>query len=398
MYRLRSASIALVAIAVITVAIGVGAGTVAAQSDDRVVLEVELTKSDDGSLGNATVTAQWDNNEASTTSLVDGVARMEVPRDEDLTIQISHEEYIRNHPIEVEDYEGDRVETTLYPKAEATIEVVDSEGALQNATVRMWKRSADRLAANGMTGTDGTFETPVIEAGDYSVEVTRPGYTSVRTELQVDNETTETILLTSDSADVDVRTRDAVLNESIGANIRVISDDETVLTTRTSADRGARTLSLPVNTDYTISFSKDGYESVNRSLDLEEDDRELTTNMTRLQDLVVTPDNDNIVINETLRVTVTDEYERPVEDATVSLGEETVETDENGEATLNATTAGQFNLTAEKNDRTAGPVRVTVIDPDDSGIGGQFGLIVLGGAIALVGIVAILVLIRGREP
>ncbi len=398
MHRLRSASIALVAVAVIAVAIGVGAGTVAAQSDDRVVLEVELTKSDDGSLGNATVTAQWDNNEASTTSLVDGVARMEVPRDEDLTIQITHEEYIRNHPIEAEDYEGDRIETTLYPKAEATIEVVDSEGALQNATVRMWKRSANRLAANGMTGTDGTFETPVIEAGSYNVEVTRPGYTSVRTELQVDNETTETILLTSDSADVDVRTRDAVLNESIGVDVRVTSGGETIRTAQTSADRGILTLSLPVNTDYTISFSKDGYESVNRSLDLEEDDRELTTNMTRIPELVVSPDNDNIVVNETLRVTVTDEYERPIANATVSLGDETVETDEDGEAVLNATTAGQFNLTAEKSGQTAGPVRITVVDPNSSGIGGQFGLVVLGGAIALVGIVAILVLIRGREP
>jgi len=398
MHRLRSASIALVTVAVIAVAIGVGAGSAAAQADDRVVLEVELSTPDGDPVSGATVTAQWDNNETSSPSLVDGVARMEVPRDEDLTIQITHEEYIRNHPIEAEDYEGDRIETTLYSKAEATIEVVDSEGALQNATVRMWKRSANRLAADGMTGADGVFETPVIEAGSYNVEVTRPGYVSVRTELQVDNETTDTILLTSDSADVEVRTRDSVLNESIGANVRVTSGDETILTTQTSTDRGTRTLSLPVNTEYTISFTKEGYESVNRSLDLEEDDRELTTNMTRIPELVVTPDNDNIVINETLRVTVTDEYERPIANATVSLGDETVETDENGEAVLNATADGQFNLTAEQGGQTAGPVRITVVDPNSSGIGGQFGLVVLGGAIALVGIVAILVLIRGREP
>ncbi len=381
-----------VAVCVMALLLATGMGVAAAETT---VLEVTVTDSAGDPVDGTTVQAEWENGTAEGTTLVDGVTRMEVESGANLTITAAHDRLVRNHPVEITNYDGDSVAVTMFPPGTATITVTDEDGPVENAAVRLWKPGDDRFAARGMTDQNGEYSTPTIEEGDYNVRVEKPGYSTEQDRLTVDNATTAEYEINAESVNLNVVTQDGVTEEQIDANITVRTADGVFLQTRTTADRGTRTISLPVNTAYEITFDRAGYDATERSIEIGEDDQTLTANLTRTPALTLAPGNSRIVVGEDLRVEVTDEYDRPAANVTVEVDGDTATTNDNGVARVTVAQTGELNLTAQRNGVTAEPVTITAItgqedgtDEETAGADGQPGLTVFAavGVLLAVGI------------
>ncbi len=375
----------LVVLGGIAVAVG-AAGVGAAQDGEEVLLEVELVDDDGDPITNrsqATVTVEWDDEDTNAMIFSDGIARADVPEGADITVRVTHEKLIKNHPIEVEDYDGDRLEATLFPRATAIVGAEDEDESLRNVSVELEKETDRMPAASGLTDENGEFTTPEIEEGDYEVRLVKPGYRSEQAEVTVTDETEVEYELTAANVNLDIRTQDNRTEEAIGANISVRTNGNEIKTAQTSAERGIETLSLPVNDDYTVRIQSDGYRPLIRSVDIEEADREITLDLTREPRIRIEPGNTQIVAEQELRVEVTDEYGDPVEGATVSLNDATGETNEDGVVTLTPESVGEYNLTAEIDELEAEPVQVSVVAGD-----GSSGDRSVPGMTAAMGIVA----------
>lgn len=249
-----------------------------------------------------------------------------------------------------------------------------------------------------MTDQNGEYTTPTIEEGEYNVRVEKPGYSIEQDTLTVNNATTKDYEISAESVNLDVVTQDGVTEERIDANITVRTADGVFLQTQTTADRGTRTISLPVNTEYEITFERAGYDATERSIEIGEDHQTLTANLTQTPMLTLAPDNSRIVVGEDLRAEVTDEYDRPAANVTVELAGDTATTNDNGVARVTVTQTGEVNLTAQRNGVTAEPVVITAIteqedemDEEPAGADGQPGLTVLAaiGVLFAVGIGAV---------
>jgi PGF-CTERM protein len=150
-----------------------------------------------------------------------------------------------------------------------------------------------------------------------------------------------------------------------------------------------------------VSVSKDAYDTRSTRLRTEESDMQATFNLTRVPAISIEAGNEQVVVGENLRVEITDEYDRPVEGATVLVGGEAAgETDADGVARVPIDTEGEVQVSAEYEDLTADAVTVTGVsgstddggDDDDGGTGDGspgFGVVAaLLGALAAVGALA----------
>lgn len=332
-----------------TVAAGTGAAP-ASTADADVTLRVTVVNAQGNPLGNAEVTVSYDGEEETKETVSNGEALFDVPEGATVEITPSHPMLVKNNPVTLENVDGNTdVTVTMYQPAEGSISVVDGGGAaVEGATVELRKEGRSTIAARGTTGSDGTYTTPSLERGNYTVEVTKPGYYDTAREVRLSGDTDVSVTSEQGSVTVDFTVEDPHFDpaEPIRASISIEDASGTIGTFQTDGS-GSRSVSLDVNTRYSITVEKDGYEAVTSSFRVGESDRSETFQIRRTPRLTLEPANTQVVSGQSLEVTVIDEYDEPAADVEVRVnGEAVARTDDSGTATFTVEQTGELELVA----------------------------------------------------
>ncbi|MFB6142957.1 MAG: PGF-CTERM sorting domain-containing protein [Halorientalis sp.] len=213
-----------------------------------------------------------------------------------------------------------------------------------NAIVQLFHDGA--LVANARTNRNGIFETDIIEQGSYRVVAYKEGYYRNTTTLRVNGMDAATSLtIEQGSVTLTFEVTDDHFSPPRpveGATIQV----EGVGSVQTLGD-GENTLSVPVNAAYQLSITKDGYEEVTRQIRVGESARTVSATISRTPGINVELSNGQVVVGQTVQVTVTDEYGTPVSGATVTVnGEQVGQTNAEGQLTVTIDSAGDRTITA----------------------------------------------------
>ncbi|EMA03844.1 PGF-CTERM protein [Haloarcula vallismortis] len=353
----------------LTLLVGAGVlmGTAAAQS--QVTLTVTVVDQDGDPLSGIDISATWDDGAggpSNETTRANGQALIDVPEGADIMLQIDDDEYVRNTPYVVEDAESESVEMTVSEAATATVSAVTADGQpAENARIRLYRDGSYVVDRNA--GSDGTITTQPVEEGEYSVIVTKPGFYRNLTKVEVSDETTTTVEIREGSVLLQATVVDEHFNDSRpirDATVRVESDSGFDGTVPTLSD-GTASVSVPVNDRYDLTVTKEGYETAERRVRVAEDETSIDVDIRRTPEITLTPDNRQVVVDANVRFTVTDEYDEPVANATVSRnGTEVGQTDADGEVTATVPAAGNVTFTATAGDLTT-TTNVTAFRPGE---------------------------------
>ncbi|MEF8973452.1 MAG: carboxypeptidase regulatory-like domain-containing protein [Haloarcula sp.] len=353
MFEHRSALV--VGLLTLLVGSGVVAGTAAAQS--QATLTVTVVDQDGDPLSGIDISATWDDGAGgpvNETTRANGQALIDVPEGANVTLQIDDEEYVRNVPYVVEDAETGAIEVPVSASATATVNAVNADGQpAENARIRLYKDGNYVVDRNA--GSDGTITTRPIEEGEYRVIVTKPGFYRNLTAVSISGETTTSVQISEGSVLLQAEVVDDHFDDSRpirDATVRVESNNGFDGTVPTLSD-GTASVSVPVNDRYDVTVTKEGYETVERRVSVAEGEKSIDVDIRRTPEITLSPDNRQVVVDATVRLTVTDEYDEPVPNATVSRnGTEVGETDADGEITATVPTAGNVTFTATSGDLT----------------------------------------------
>ena len=341
----------------VVASVAAGAPGIASAQSEEVALTVSVTTTEGTAVGGATLTVSWDDGSTTTTTASNGKEFVDVPAGADVTIDVSHPDYVRNSPVEVTDASERDVDIEVAEKATATLRIEDDAGTVDYASVVLEKDGTTVLDAETV---DGTVSSGTIEAGTYDLTVSKPGYYHMERELAVENDTERTIAIERGTVTLSVNITDDYF-EPPRAVAGVTVDIDQVGSIVTQSD-GTQQVNAPVNSELETTVSKDGYDTVERVITTEESAVEFSADLDRSAALTVSVMSDNVVVGEQVLVTVTDEYDDPVADADVFVGEESVATTgEDGTTTVTIESAGEQSITASKNDTTADAVTVTGI-------------------------------------
>jgi len=349
------------------VGVGVLSGAVAAQS--QVTLTVTVVDQDGDPVSNVDISATWDDSAGgpvNETTRANGQALIDVPEGANVTLRVHDDEYVRNVPYVVEDAESESIEVAVSESATATVTAVNTDGEpATNARVRLYRDGNYVVDRN--TGDDGTVTTRPIEEGEYSVIITKPGFYRNLTTVAVSDETTATVEIREGSVLLEATVADDRFEEPRpirDATVRVESDDRSGGTVPTLSD-GTASVSVPVNDRYDVIVTKEGYETVERRVTIGESEKSINVTIQRTPEITLTPDNRQVVVDANVRLTVVDEYDNPVANATVTRnGTEIGRTDPDGEITATVPTAGNITFTASSGDLTT-TTNVSVFRPGE---------------------------------
>ncbi|WP_336000688.1 carboxypeptidase-like regulatory domain-containing protein [Halorientalis halophila] len=351
---------ALVACSVVVPAAG-------ATQSDLVTLTVTVEDRDGDPVGSATLTASWDGGNQTETTRSNGQALIDVPRGADVEIDVAHDDYVRNRPYAVDDASAGSETITVAEKGTATVEVRDLDGnRVSNAIVRMLHDGNRDPVVDGRTNGDGIFQSDTIEQGDYTLRVHKQGYKRNQTDVEVTGDNTFKTRIEEDAVTVTFEVRDDYTSPSQpvpGATVSIPGLGNTLQT----LSSGQVTTSVPVNSNYDVTITKDGYEEVTKTLRVRETSTTLETSIQRVRTLNVDPANRQVVVNENASIAVTNEYGEVVEGATVTVdGESVGETDGDGELTFLVESPGDHVVEVESDDRQ-GSVTIEGVSPGSDG-------------------------------
>ncbi|WP_254279862.1 carboxypeptidase-like regulatory domain-containing protein [Haloarcula marina] len=319
----------------------------AAAQQEQTTLTVTVVDQNGDPVGDVDLSATWDGGEGgpvNETTRSNGQALVDVPEGADVTIRVTDDEYIRNQPFTVENASARTVEIDVARTARARITVRDTAGeAVSDARVQLY--SDGRFITDQRTRENGTVRTPEIESGEYRLVVSKDGFFRNRTQVTIRNGATPTATLEEGSALVTVTVTDdhfeepqAVRNASV-----TVSGAGTVQT----LSNGQATISVPVNDDYDLRVTKDEYETADRRLVVREDNRSIDVTIRRTPSLSLVPDNQRVVVGETVRLRLTDEYGDTVGNVNVTQDGAVVgTTDESGMAVVPVESAGNVTFEA----------------------------------------------------
>lgn len=342
---------------------GAADGGNATAGADLVTLEITVVDTDGNPVGRANVNVTYDGGGNETRTFSNGEALVDVPRGVSPSVRVSHDDYVRNFPVRVGTVdESTQTEVTVYERASATIEVDDGESAVEGARVVLKKDGDLRTVERGRTDADGAYRTDAIEAGNYTATVVREGYLEEEVAFAASGEVSASVTLERARTNVDFTVLDGHFENATpvtDAEVTVSNDGDRVASLSTD-DRGEAATVLGVNAEYTVTVDHPDYETVERQLELgEQDQTAVTYNITRTPSISVAADEGSVDVGGTVRVRVTDEYGQPVGDAVVLRGDQEVgQTDANGVLSVPVVEAGEFEITAEADGLTADPVTV----------------------------------------
>ena len=383
-------------------------GAIGGAAADDVTLTVTVVGANGQTLGDIPISVTWNDGNGgpkNQTTAPNGQALFGVPDGADVQIYINDDRYMRNFPYAVENVTDQSVTVPVSLSGQATVTVEDASGPVEDANV--WVFRDARYVDTRQTGPDGTSTTAQLERGGYGLEVRKAGYVTNKTSLFIgpgmNNETVQIrrgnvevqFNVTDDTFETPRPIENATVNIQGGASLPTLSN-------------GFASTTVAVNREYTVTVSKDGYESATRTVQVGETSAMLNVSIRRTDAISVEASNDRVVVGESTQVTVTDEYGERVAGATVSAADSTVgETDANGQLSVPIDSAGNTTITVEANGlsastvvegveaaanptATATPTNATSTEtPGDNGPG--FGIVP-----ALVALVAILLVARRR--
>jgi PGF-CTERM protein len=348
------------AIALLLTPIAGAAGTAAAQSGETVTVTVAVRDSADNPIDGADLNAEWDGGSTTATTAANGKAFVDVPEGAEVTIEVTHPRYVRNSPYVVSEASEREVEVEVFRKSSVRLEVSDQDGPVEGARILIERGGLD--VATGETGSNGVYESGVLQAGDYTVTVRRSGYYVRRKPLEIDGNVTNRVALRAGSVAVDVSVVDPHFDSP-----RSVADARVNLTgfatSRTGPD-GATALRTPVNVRTTLQVRKEGYRSTTRDVQVGEENASFTVELSRIPSLTIEATNDRVVAGERAPVAVTNAYGEPAPGVTVTLdGEAVGETDADGELAVRIDDPGDRTLRATSGDVRSNEIVVEAIEP-----------------------------------
>ena len=316
----------------------------AAAQSEQVTLTVTVVDGQGQPLSGAEFNASWDGGNVVETTRANGQALIDAPRGADVALDVESSNYIRNEPYVVESAENEQVEVEVALKGSATVTVFDQSGdRVNNAVVRLWQDG--RPIVNSRADENGELQTPTIEQGEYRLVVFREGYYRNRTTLEVDGQVSQTMTIESGSATVTFDVSDDHFNPARsvqGASIEVAG-----IGTVQTLQNGEATIQVPVNDVYDVTISKANYSEVTRPVDVEEGPKTVDITVNREPAISISPSNDRVVTGESVEVRITNEYDTPVSNASVSLdGEQVGQTNAEGRLSFVVESQGEHTIRA----------------------------------------------------
>lgn len=355
----RTVTLVVTALVVLSTAPVAATGT----TQEMETLEIAVVNTADEPVSGATLVATWDGGEATETTRSNGKAFVDVPTGATVEVEIQSEEYIRNRPYTIEDASERQVEITVARKGSAVIEVRNARGEpVPNAVV--WMRHNGNYVVNERTDRNGVHETETLEQGEYRVTVLKDGYFRNRTTLQVDGDRVrESLTIERGSVPVTVQVTDDHFSPPQPVeNARIQVGD--VGSVQTLGD-GENTIRVPVNADYDVTVTKEGYEEATPTLEVGEEATTLSATIQRTPGLNIGLSDGQVAVGEPVRVEVSDEYDTPVDGASVALNGEVVgETDGDGRLSVTIEEAGENTIDVEADGFNASAT-VRGVDPSN---------------------------------
>jgi hypothetical protein len=171
----------------IVVLVTLAAGATPAAGQETVTLTVLVVSDDSMPVVGATIDATWEGGSTTATTASNGKAFVDVPKGADVRIAAESERFIRNRPMRVENVTDREVTVEVARKGQLTVRLVDTEGPVEDARVRLWKNV--EIIASGRTDADGYYVSPTIEQGDYVVGTIKNGYYRNASPIEVGTDT-----------------------------------------------------------------------------------------------------------------------------------------------------------------------------------------------------------------
>ena len=335
-----------------------------AMGQDVVTLTVTVETPGGEPVGNAELTATWDGGSATEETASNGKAFIDVPSGSTVEIAVDHPDYLRNHPFVAEDVSEENVDITVYERATTAFVVEDGDGRVDDASVTLFRHNRVAFAEQTV---DGEISTGDLEAGEYLLVVEKPGYFVESREITLDPGATpaRTIGLEQGTVTLELNVTDPYFEPPRPiAGVRAEVKDVGSVQTQSN---GKQQINVPVNTERTVTFTKNEYETVERTVKVEEESLTLDVSMPRADALEVTVLNDQVVVGQPVFIEVVDEYGDPVANGTVLLDGETVATTEaDGQARFVIDTEGDHSIRVQKDNIDSGETVVTGITPGDT--------------------------------
>jgi uncharacterized GH25 family protein len=321
-----------------------------AASNAQVTIMVSVVDQNGDPVGDANVTVTYDDTVQTGETFANGKAFFDVPEGADVTVDVSKDGLALNRPASIQGVDGETVvDVQLFPAATAVVTVETPDGQpIEGARVHLEKDDEVLAAATGETAANGTFVATDLERGDYSVALSADGYYSTSTTFVVRNRAGKTVTMEPGTVSVEVQTVDGHVSDPrpVSATVELYEGDQFVSNVSTG-DSGSRTVSLDVNTQYSVVVKKNGYERERHTLTTGESGTNVTYSINRTPSLSLSAANSQVVTGQTVQVSVTDEYDEPVSGASIRVDGETVtETDDAGEAMVTIESDGEVTITA----------------------------------------------------
>ncbi len=343
-------AVALVAL----VAAAAPAVTGGATAQEQTTVTVTVVDQAGERVGNVDLTVVWNDGEGSenVTTRSNGQVLVDVPEDATVEVRVTDDEYLRNRPAVFFGADGGELEVEASLPGTARVTVTDSAGPVEGATARV---SGQGVTRSVDTGADGVAVLGPIERGSYGLRVTEPGYLTNSTAVDLTGEVNRTVTLREADRQLSIRVVDDHFDPPRALSEATV--DIAGVATLTTGNNGQRGTTVAVNTEYEVTVTKDGYESVTRTVSVGESDESLTFAVQREEAVSVEATSTRVVTGETTRLTVTDEYDRPVAGATVSVdGNEVGQTDDQGGYDLTIDSAGNRTVTVSSGSLSASAV------------------------------------------
>jgi PGF-CTERM protein len=361
---MRRGWVPLVVVAfLVAMALPVGTGAAGAAAQDQVTLTVGVISQGGAQLGGVTITATWDDGEATATTASNGKAFLDVPRGADVTLSVSSDRFVRNFPVTVEDATAEEVTIEVAREGSVRVRATSPSGPVPSAAVRLVQDG--RTVVSGRTNDQGTFTSGVVEQGRYTLVTAKPSYYTNTTELRIRSEgSSQEVPMRTGNVQVEVRVLDDHFDEPRPLNNATVRFGD-VGTVRTTG--GTAVFAVSVNTNHTVRASKPEYESARTRYSVGEASDSIRLTIQREPTLVVDPANERVVVGESTSVTVVDAYGTPVANATVSLdGEAVARTDGSGQARVAIGSAGNHTVSASADGVGSEGVTVVGVAVDDA--------------------------------
>lgn len=349
------------AVMIVALLLVVPATAIPVTGAETVTVTVALTDQAGNSVGDADLTATWNDGSKTVTTAGNGKAFVDVPKGAKVTIEVSHPEYVRNNPYVIEEATEEETQIPVYERGSLSVDVSNENGPIENARVVVRKHG--KIADHGRTNADGGYASGAIEQGEYSVTVVKSGYYHNRTEVSVSGSESQQISIERGSVTLKVTVTDPHFStpkpvEKARISIQSIGEFTTL------AD-GTATVGVPVNSELDLAVTKDGHEKTTRSVEVKESKLTTEVAISRQPSISLESVNNRVVAGERVVVHVTDEYDDPVVGATVVRnGNEVGETGESGELAILINETGEHTLVANAENLSSSKVTVEAISAE----------------------------------